>query len=132
MTAWWDPTSREEDDEEHGNEDTTDGANAIVTHGEGVNGDGSGADSSDGSGRRAGSGERREMAGYYSQEVEGIGGVVKKMIKKRFRVGRTVIEHEDERARNVYLDREAKGVERSWCGWCDRVILGKKDLEAQG
>ena len=62
-------------------------------------------------------------AGYLRQEVEGIGGVVKKKVKKRVRVGATVCEFDDERSSGKYLAREASGRERSWCGWCDRVIL---------
>ena len=71
----------------------------------------------------------RDKVGYWRQEVEGIGGVVKKKVKKRVRVGKTVIEYEDERETSSYLDREIRGDSRSWCGWCGRVILGKRDLE---
>ena len=70
-----------------------------------------------------------EKAGYLRQEIEGIGGVVKKKVKKRVRVGKTVREYEDEREKADYLEREAKGDKRSWCGWCSRVIPGKLDSE---
>lgn len=70
-----------------------------------------------------------EGPGYLRQEIEGIGGVVKKKVKKRVRVGATVQEFEDERESGRYLDREEKGSLRCWCGWCDRVVprRGKKD-----
>jgi len=70
-----------------------------------------------------------EKAGYLTQEMEGIGGVVKKKVKKRVRVGRTVREYEDEREKAEYLGREIRMENRSWCGWCDRVILGNRDCE---
>lgn len=76
---------------------------------------------------------REESApGYFSQEILGIGGVVKKKVKKRVRLGATVAEHEDERD-NVtpYLEREASGRDRAWCGWCSRVVMGKRDREGK-
>jgi hypothetical protein len=69
-----------------------------------------------------------EKAGYLAQEIEGIGGVVKKKAKKRVRIGRTVTEYEDERERAEYMTREMRGENRSWCGWCDRVIPSAADL----
>lgn len=69
-----------------------------------------------------------EKAGYLTQEIEGIGGVVKKKVKKRVKVGKTVFEYEDERTAVAYLSREIRGQNRSWCGWCDRVIPGLEDL----
>ena len=74
--------------------------------------------------------KEEEKAGYWRQEVEGIGGVVKKKAKKMVRVGRTVREYEDERESANYLGREIKGENRSWCGWCGRVIMGTRDLDA--
>ena len=71
-------------------------------------------------------------AGYLTQEVEGIGGVVRKKVKKRVRVGATVREYDDERASGKYLDREAGGRDRSWCGWCGRVVKGQQDREVHG
>ncbi|KAA6413675.1 MAG: hypothetical protein FRX48_02036 [Lasallia pustulata] len=70
-----------------------------------------------------------EKAGYLRQEIEGIGGVVKKKVKKRVRVGKTVREYEDEREKAEYLEREVKGYNRSWCGWCLRVIPGNFNEE---
>jgi hypothetical protein len=71
-------------------------------------------------------------AGYLRQEVEGIGGVVKKKVKKRIRVGATVWEFDDERGSGKYLEREASGRERSWCGWCGRIVKGQRDREVHG
>jgi len=71
-------------------------------------------------------------AGYLRQEVEGIGGVVKKKVKTRIRVGATVWEHDDERSSGKYLDGEVSGQERSWCGWCGRVVKGQRDREVHG
>ncbi|OAP58629.1 hypothetical protein AYL99_07719 [Fonsecaea erecta] len=61
--------------------------------------------------------------GYLQQEIEGIGGVVKKKVKKRVKVGAGVWEWDDERESGKYLEREAKGTARSWCGWCGRTSL---------
>ena len=69
--------------------------------------------------------------GYFQQEIEGIGGVVKKKVKKKVKVGATVWEFEDERASGKYLEREANGIVRSWCGWCGRVCPGKQDRESR-
>ncbi|KAK6437313.1 hypothetical protein LTR95_006489 [Oleoguttula sp. CCFEE 5521] len=66
---------------------------------------------------------------YTTQEIVGIGGRVKRKVKKRVMVGDVVKEYEDERSSNTYLQREQNGANRSWCSWCDRVVLGKKDLE---
>jgi hypothetical protein len=59
--------------------------------------------------------------------MEGIGGVVKKKVRRRVLVGDVVQEFEEERERGKYLEREQDGVDRSWCSWCGRVVLGKKD-----
>lgn len=69
--------------------------------------------------------------GYFSQEVDGIGGVRKRKVRKRVKVGATVYEYDDERKTGKYLDREASGRERSWCGWCGRLCLGEKDHQDQ-
>lgn len=71
----------------------------------------------------------KEEAGYWRQEIEGLGGIVKKKYRKRERVGGTVKEWEDEREGGEVLGREKRGEERSWCGWCGRVVLGGRDLE---
>lgn len=69
--------------------------------------------------------------GYARQEIEGIGGVVKTKLVRIVRVGACVPEWEDERhgAGGLVLGREVSGRARSWCGWCWRVIPGKRDLE---
>ncbi|KIW10934.1 hypothetical protein PV08_10233 [Exophiala spinifera] len=67
--------------------------------------------------------------GYLQQEIEGIGGVVKKKVKKRVKVGATVWEYEDERESGKYLERESQGIMRSWCGWCGRVCPGAEDRQ---
>lgn len=80
--------------------------------------------------------ERAEMDGrtwggtsYLMQEIEGIGGVVKKKVKKRVKVGAVVKEYEDERNHGDYLSREHGGQNRSWCSWCERIVPGHKDLQ---
>ncbi|RMD42379.1 hypothetical protein DV735_g2732, partial [Chaetothyriales sp. CBS 134920] len=50
--------------------------------------------------------------GYFQQEIEGIGGVVKTKVRKRVKVGATVSEYEDERQTGKYLERESSGRER--------------------
>lgn len=67
--------------------------------------------------------------GYFVHEMEGIGGVVKKKLTNYIRVAKVVQEFEDERDRSKLLQREIKGETRSWCGWCDRVILGHADMD---
>jgi hypothetical protein len=69
--------------------------------------------------------------GYLRQEIVGIGGVVKQKVKKRVLVGACVEEYEDERETGKYLRREETGLERSWCGWCWRVVPSRKDLEKE-
>jgi hypothetical protein len=68
--------------------------------------------------------------GYARHEIEGIGGVVKTKLVRMVRVGACVPEWEDEKARGEILGREVQGRVRSWCGWCWRVIPGKKDHDA--
>ena len=70
----------------------------------------------------------KEDAGYWRQEVEGLGGVVKKKFRKRERVGGTVREWEEESRGAEILGREKSGEERAWCGWCARVVPGKDDV----
>ncbi|ORY65387.1 uncharacterized protein BCR38DRAFT_409090 [Pseudomassariella vexata] len=67
--------------------------------------------------------------GYTRQEIEGIGGVVKTVRVTMVRVGACVPEWEDEKNSGRILGREVSGQARSWCGWCWRVIPGKKDYE---
>ena len=70
-----------------------------------------------------------EWAGssYTTVEVVGIGGVVRRKVKKLVRVGGVVKEYEDERLKGDFLGREREGGMRGWCAWCERVVLGKKD-----
>ena len=74
----------------------------------------------------------KDEAGYWRQEIVGLGGIVKKKYRKRERVGGTVKEWEDEREGGEMLAREQEGLERSWCGWCGRVVLGARDMEKAG
>ncbi|KAH6655563.1 hypothetical protein BKA67DRAFT_561084 [Truncatella angustata] len=67
--------------------------------------------------------------GYARHEIEGIGGVVKTKRLSMVRVGACVPEWEDEKNNGQVLGREVSGRSRSWCGWCTRVIPGKKDYE---
>ena len=73
----------------------------------------------------------RQWAGtsYATQEIVGIGGKVKKKVKKQVSVGAIVKEYEDERDSQKFLEREQTGTNRSWCSWCDRVVMDKKDVE---
>ena len=67
---------------------------------------------------------------YATQEIVGIGGAVKKKVKKRMLLGQAVKEYEDERgSAAAHLQREQTGINRSWCSWCARVVPGKKDTE---
>jgi len=66
---------------------------------------------------------------YTTQEIVGIGGNIKKKMRKRVLVGAIVKEYEDERKGDEFLGREQKGQNRSWCSWCSRVVVGKKDVE---
>jgi len=75
-------------------------------------------------------GRSRSATGYFMQEIEGIGGVMKKKVKKRERVGRVVKEYEDERELGNYLSREKEAINRSWCWWCRRIILSQADIDS--
>ncbi|MCJ1308693.1 hypothetical protein MMC25_002347 [Agyrium rufum] len=74
----------------------------------------------------------QQKAGYLRQEIEGIGGTVKGKYKMRVKLGRVVREFEDEREGGDFLLREIRGERRSWCSWCDRVIMGQKDMGLVG
>jgi len=75
-----------------------------------------------------GTGRIWQGTSFAVQEIDGIGGVVKKKIKKLIPVGAYVEEKEDEReGKRGYLDREIKGEVRSWCSWCERVIPAKAE-----
>lgn len=72
--------------------------------------------------------ERWRGSCYLTQEIEGIGGVLKVKHKKQVRVGECVKLYEDEKTKSIqYLEREVKGELRSWCSWCERVVRSKKD-----
>ncbi|KAE8838423.1 hypothetical protein CFE70_006094 [Pyrenophora teres f. teres 0-1] len=72
--------------------------------------------------------DRWRGTSYFHQEIEGIGGVLKIKLKKQLRVGECVKLFEDEKDRSIqYLEREVRGDVRSWCSWCDRVVLSNKD-----
>lgn len=76
-----------------------------------------------------GTGRSWQGSSFEIQEIDGIGGVVKKKIKKLIPVGANVVENEDERdGTRAYLDREIKGDVRSWCSWCERVIPSKTEI----
>ena len=79
----------------------------------------------------SGSPSATNRPGYLQQEVEGIGGVVKKKIKKKVKVGATVYEYDNERKSGKDRGREVSGKQRSWCAWCDRVCLGEQDRQVQ-
>ncbi|EME83541.1 uncharacterized protein MYCFIDRAFT_38772 [Pseudocercospora fijiensis CIRAD86] len=66
---------------------------------------------------------------YSTQEIVGIGGRMKTTVRKRVPVGAIVKEYEDERMTEDFLGREQSGQNRSWCSWCSRVVVGKKDLD---
>ncbi|KAI1085284.1 hypothetical protein F5B20DRAFT_138130 [Whalleya microplaca] len=70
--------------------------------------------------------------GYARHEIEGIGGVVKTKLVRIVRVGAGVPEWEDEKNKGQILEREVSGRSRCWCGWCWRVIPGRKDIEGKG
>lgn len=54
--------------------------------------------------------------GYWKQEIEGVGGAVKAKGKSKLKIGAPVIDGDG-----------GKANERMWCGWCDRVALGRED-----
>ena len=67
--------------------------------------------------------------GYERHEIEGIGGVTKKLRLRMVKVGACVPEWDDERVKGEILGREVQGRRRSWCGWCRRVIPSSGDYE---
>jgi len=68
--------------------------------------------------------------GYERHEIEGIGGVMKKKLLRKIKIGACVPEWEDERLSGKILGREVQGRRRSWCGWCRRVIPAQGDYDA--
>lgn len=83
-------------------------------------------DAEDGRETTPGVGSDRRGAGYARHEIEGIGGVVKRKLIRRARVGAAVEEWEDERGVGRFMVREREGG-RSWCGWCWRVVAGEEE-----
>ncbi|PNY28402.1 Uncharacterized protein TCAP_01662 [Tolypocladium capitatum] len=70
--------------------------------------------------------------GYERHEIEGIGGRVKRKLVRMVRVGACVPEWDDENGvGSRVLVPEVRGCTRSWCGWCWRVIPGKKDIDEE-
>nr|POE80160.1 protein csh3 [Quercus suber] len=69
------------------------------------------------------SGHHWEGSSYTIQETIGIGGAVKKKVKKAIHVGAVVKEYEDERVTGKFLLREQSDANRAWCSWCERVEL---------
>ena len=70
--------------------------------------------------------------GYERHEIEGIGGRVKRKLMRVVRVGACVPEWDDEKGTGSrVLGPEVKGCVRSWCGWCWRVIPGRKDIDEE-
>ncbi|KYK60572.1 hypothetical protein DCS_01709 [Drechmeria coniospora] len=69
--------------------------------------------------------------GYERHEIEGIGGRVKRKLVRIVRVGACVPERIDEQGcgGDGVLAAETTGIARSWCGWCWRVIPGRKDID---
>jgi len=74
-------------------------------------------------------GRHWEGSSYMTQEIVGIGGNIKKKVQKKVLVGATVKIYEDEREGSLFLGREQRGQNRSWCSWCERVVIGDKDAE---
>lgn len=72
-------------------------------------------------------GRDEEDPEYLGQGIGDIGGLAKGIVTRRVRIGACVEEHEDERETSVHLAREQSGQDRSWCGWCSRIVLGEKD-----
>jgi len=67
---------------------------------------------------------------YFEQETEIPGGFLKLTTMYSLKRIKTVELHEGikdlEDFREI-LGKEIRGEQRSWCGWCDRVILAKAD-----
>jgi hypothetical protein len=76
-----------------------------------------------------------EGPSYRRHEIEGIGGVVKGKLVTIVKVGQCVGEFEDERGRDgetghlhKWLERERRGLERSFCAWCMRIVPSDAEL----
>ncbi|KAF2434727.1 hypothetical protein EJ08DRAFT_626818 [Tothia fuscella] len=77
-----------------------------------------------------GTGRSWQGSSFDVQEMEGLGGVMKRKIKKLQLIGASVAVGDDGRdGKSKYLEREMQGKQRSWCAWCDRVVPSKKDRQ---
>jgi hypothetical protein len=64
----------------------------------------------------------------WRRRLRGIDDVLKIKHKKQVRVGEFLKLYEGEREKAVqYLEREVTGKLRSWCSWCERIVLGELD-----
>lgn len=68
---------------------------------------------------------------YTTQEMLGLGDTIKTKAKKFVPVGAVVKQYEDEKG-SSFLGREQTGANRTWCSWCDRVVLSIKDKDRAG
>jgi hypothetical protein len=82
----------------------------------------------------AASGEVVGGKGYLIREIEGVGGGLRKKLIGKEVIGAVVmgdspceVGHGGLYERREYLGREVRGEQRSWCGWCQRVIPAKTD-----
>lgn len=73
-------------------------------------------------------------AGYECQEVEGVGGAMKGKRKVKVGIGGWVTgwdmqgdENESSPKRRRTATVQDPSEARSWCGWCERVVLGSRD-----
>ena len=73
----------------------------------------------------------RNGTSYHAQEVEGIGGVVRRTTSHRERVGAVVPEYGDERQKGLFMKAEREGQIRSWCAWCFRVVPSHGECEGK-
>lgn len=77
-------------------------------------------------------GNAGHSAGYWYQEIEGVGGVMKAKRRVKLGVGDWV-KGGGEPQRGGSSGRHHAALDpdeaRSWCGWCERVVLGRKDEE---
>lgn len=73
-----------------------------------------------------------DRSGYSVHEYEDASGRVSNKTVVKVRVGRSVPEWHDEKAKKRILGREVDGRVRSWCGWCWRVIPAEGELGGAG
>jgi len=63
---------------------------------------------------------------FAAQEMDGIGGVVKMKVRRLVQIGEAVDECDEEVGEHI-LGKEHRKEVRSWCAWCDRIILSSHD-----